>query len=225
MEHWGSTGSALGGSAAEVLAGLGSRIRLGRLAREMTLEELASRSGVSVAQLSRLESGMRQPSLATLLNVATGLGVPVSELLEGPDAPGPGTVVRGSEAPVFDGEGFRFQPLVPEAGPEGLAAVKVVFTADRVAPEHHRHEGQEWLYVLSGRLRLTLGDERTVLVPGDAAFFDGRLAHAFEVLGEEGAEVLLVACAHPEGARTEDPHPLREGHGVVGGARAEEAPR
>ncbi len=222
MERLGGTGSVYGASAAEVLAGLGPRIRVERLAREMTLEDLASRSGVSAAQLSRLESGARQPSLATLLNVAAGLGVPVSEFLEVLRAPGPGTIVRGSEAPVIEGEGFRFQALVPEAGPEGLAAVKVAFSAGRVNPEHHRHEGEEWLYVLSGRLRLTLGDELAVLEPGDAAFFDGRLAHAFEVLGEEDVEVLLVACAHPEGARAEDAHPLREGHHVVGGARGEE---
>jgi transcriptional regulator with XRE-family HTH domain len=206
----------------EVLSEVGSRVREARRAREMTLDELAGASGISVAHLSRLESGIRHPSLATVLNVAAGLGVSVSELVEEPEGPRPGTVVRGAEAPIFEGEGFRFQPLMPEAGPQGLAAAKVIFPAGRVEPEYHRHEGEEWLYVLSGRLRLTLGEQSTTLEPGDAAFFDGMLPHAFDVLGEEDVEVLFVAGAVSGGARAADRrgagqlHPFREGHSAVG---------
>ena len=101
----------------------------------------------------------------------------MDELLAAPEEPGPGTVVRGEASPFYEGEGFRFQPLIPEAGPEGLAAVKIVFLADRTEPEYKEHEGEEWIYVLSGRLRLTLGGESTVLESGDAAYFNGLLPH------------------------------------------------
>ena len=179
-----------------VLSGLGAKIRRARRDRDMTLEALAEASGTSVAHLSRLESGERQPSLDGLLRLAFGLGVPFDELFGEPEEPGPGTVVRGAEAPFYESWALRFQPLMPEAGPEGLTAVKVVFPAHRVDTEHHDHEhgGQEWLYMLKGRLRLTLGNERTVLEPGDAAFFDARLRHRFEVFSEEDAEVLMVSC-------------------------------
>ena len=179
-----------------VLSGLGTKIRRARRDRDMTLEALAEASGTSVAHLSRLESGERQPSLDGLLRLAFGLGVPFDELFGEPEEPGPGTVVRGAEAPFYESWALRFQPLMPEAGPEGLTAVKVVFPAHRVDTEHHDHEhgGQEWLYMLKGRLRLTLGNERTVLEPGDAAFFDARLRHRFEVFSEEDAEVLMVSC-------------------------------
>jgi dihydrofolate reductase/quercetin dioxygenase-like cupin family protein len=172
----------------------------------------------------RFGSGMvaRHPSLATLLYVAAGLGASISELVEEPEERRPGTVVRGAEAPIFEGEGLRFQPLMPEAGPQGLSAAKVIFPAGRAEPEYHRHEGEEWLYVLSGRLRLTLGEEDTVLEPGDAAFFDGMLPHAFDVLGEEDVEVLFVAGAvsgsDRAAGRGRNPgrlHPFREGHRVV----------
>jgi transcriptional regulator with XRE-family HTH domain len=212
MESLGRLGGGSAGNADELLAGVGPRIRRARRARELTLEALSAASGVSVAHLSRLESGARQPSLATLLNVAAGLGVPISDLLEGLREPRPGTVVRGTEAPFYEGMDFRFQPLVPEAGPAGLAAVKVVFPADRAEPEYHRHEGEEWLYVLSGRLRLTLGGESTVLEPGDAAFFDGMLSHSFDVLGGEDVEMLVVAGAAGAGLPAGRAHPLREGH-------------
>ena len=76
--------------------------------------------------------------------------------------------------------------------------------------------------MLKGRLKLTLGAERTVLEPGDAAFFDARLPHAFDVLSEEDAEVLMVSCvpcAHRRGAPGAE-HPFAEGHRGFGeGAR------
>ena len=102
-----------------VLSGLGPRIRRARRERGMTLERLAAAAGTSAAHLSRLESGERQPSLDGALRLAMGLGVPFSELFEEPEEPGPGTVVRGEEAPIYEGPGFRLQPLVPEAGPGG----------------------------------------------------------------------------------------------------------
>ena len=206
-----------------VLSGLGPKVRRARRERGMTLEEFAALAGTSAAHLSRLESGERRPSLDGALRLALGLGVPFSELFEEPEEPAPGTVVRGEEAPFYVCACFRVQPLVPEAGPEGIAAVKVVYPADRVAGlEVHEHEGQEWLYMLKGKLGLTLGAERTVLEPGDAAFFDARLPHRFDVLSEEDAEVLMVSCVpcvhrqHPSGGR----HPFAEGHRGFGEAGA-----
>lgn len=192
---------------AGMMAEVGGRVRRARVSRGMTLDKLSETSGVSVAHLSRLESGGRQPSLATLLNVAAGLGVPVADLIE--ERKKPGIVVRGSESPFFEGNGMRFQTLTPEAGPAGIAAMKVVFTRDRGEPEHHRHEGEEWLYVISGRLRLTLGDEVVELEAGDAAYFDGMLRHAFDVIGDEEVEMLMVAGAKRGGASK-----LHERHGM-----------
>lgn len=194
-----------------MIEGLGPAIRRLRRERGMTLEELAGEIGTSGAHLSRLESGGRQPSLEGLLRVAAALGVELDDLLAAPEEPEPGKVVRGASAPFYEGRGLRFQTLIPEAGPEGLAAVKIVFPADRVEPEYKEHEGEEWIYVLSGRLRLTLGGESTVLEPGDAAFFNGLLPHRWDVLGEEDVEMLMVGC----GSRTTIPrrmHPLTEGH-------------
>lgn len=207
-----------GGRSAEdqidrVLSGLGPKLRRARRERNLTLEELAAAAGISVAHLSRLEAGARQPSLDGLLRLAFGLGIPVNELVEESAGPEPGTVVRGAEAPFYEGPALRFQPLVPGSGPAGLAAFKVVLPADRVDPQHQAHGGQEWLYMLKGRLRLTLGTERTVLEPGDAAFFDGGLPHAFDVLSDEDVELLMVSCVPcTHGGAPDHRHRLGEGH-------------
>lgn len=211
MERLGAAGRPARDRVGKLIEGLGPAIRRLRRERGMTLEELAGEIGTSGAHLSRLESGDRQPSLEGLLRVAAALGVEMDELLAAPEEPDPGKVVRGASAPFYEGGGLRFQTLIPEAGPEGLAAVKIVFPADRVEPGYKEHEGEEWIYVLSGRLRLTLGGESTVLAPGDAAYFDGLLPHRWDVLGEEDAEILMVGC----GSRTTIPrrmHPLAEGH-------------
>lgn len=194
-----------------VMSEVGGKVRRARLERGLTLEGLAGASGVSVAHLSRLESGGRQPSLETLLNIAAGLGVSISELVE--ERQRPGIVVRG-DAPFVERHGARVQSLTPEAGPAGLSAVRVVFPAGlkqeehRGEPEHHRHEGEEWLFVVSGRLRLTLGGETVELGAGDAAYFDGMLSHAFEVIGDEDAHLLMVS-----GANGRDLSKLHHRHG------------
>ena len=79
------------------------------------------------------------------------------------------------------------------------------------------------LLTLSGTLRLSLGEESTVLAPGDAAFFDKMLPHAFDVLGKEEVEVLFVARAvsgsdRAAGRRENSGrlYPFREGHRAVG---------
>ena len=224
METLGTGGRPTRDRVDEQIKGLGPAIRQVRRARGLTLEEVAVEVGASVAHLSRMESGTRQPSLDGLLRVAAALGVEIGDLLEASEEPGPGTVVRGDEAPFYESWALRFQPLMPEAGPEGLTAVKVVFPADRVdnEPHYHEHGGQEWLYMLKGKLRLTLGNERTVLEPGDAAFFDARLRHRFDVFSEEDAEVLMVSCVpctHGGGSPGR-PHPFREGHHGFGSVDA-----
>jgi len=213
METLGAAGRPARDRIGALIEGLGPAIRRVRRERGLTQEELAGEVGASVAHLSRLESGARQPSLEGLLRVAAALGVEVGELLEASEEPGPGTVVRGATSPVYEQAGFSFQSLTPEAGPEGLAAMKIIFPADRGETEYKEHEGEEWIYVLSGKLRLMLAGEATVLEPGDAAYFNGLLPHRWDVLGEEDAEMLAVGCR--SGAGTGVPcslHPLTEGH-------------
>lgn len=213
METLGEAGRPAQDRIGALIGGLGPAIKRVRRERGLTLERLAAEVGTSAAHLSRLESGARQPSLEGLLRVAVALGVEVGELLEASEEPGPGTVVRGATAPVHEAAGFRFQSLTPEAGPEGLAAMKIVFPADRHEPGYGQHEGEEWIYVISGRLRLTLGREATVLEPGDAAYFNGLLPHRWDVLGEEDAEMLMVGCRSDAGGGIpRRPHPLTEGH-------------
>jgi quercetin dioxygenase-like cupin family protein len=72
-------------------------------------------------------------------------------------------------------------------------AWKIVIPTSRVNPEPRAHDGYEWIYVLSGRMRLILGDQDWVLAPGEVADFDTRVPHWFGSTGHEPVEIPHVA--------------------------------
>ncbi len=179
---------------AAVLAGVGPRLRALRTRRGLTLSQLAEATGISVSTLSRLESGGRRPTLELLLPLARAHQVALDELVGAPETGDPRVHAR----PIVR-HGITFVPLTRRTG--GLQAVKQIFPAGTPgrAPEPRTHEGYEWLYVLSGRLRLVLGDHDLILTPGEVAEFDTRVPHAFVNPGPGPAEVLSLFG--PQGER------------------------
>ena len=174
---------------------VGGRLRRMRKERGWRLEDLSARSGLSKPYLSRLEGGGSQPSLAALFAVAGAYGVPFSWLFEPEPGAEEGIVVRAADTRLRRGNGLSYAPL--SAGRPGarMQPLRVVVPAGREGEELYRHEGEEWLHVLSGRLLLRLGEAEHELGPGDSAYFDASEPHRLEALGEDDAEVVLVAAA------------------------------
>ena len=134
-----------------VLRGVGPRLRQLRLEREATLTDLAEETGISVSTLSRLESGQRKPTLELLLPLARAHRVALDELVDAPETGDP----RIRSKPVVR-HGRTFISLTKRPG--GLQSFKMVMPVERdPVPTLQTHEGYEWLYVLSGRVRLVLG--------------------------------------------------------------------
>ncbi|KOG87639.1 helix-turn-helix domain-containing protein [Streptomyces varsoviensis] len=169
----------------QVLADVGPRLRRVRQERGLTLAELSQETGVSVSTLSRLESGARRASLELLLPLSRAFQVPLDELVGAPEVGDPR--IRAVPRRV---EGMTFVPLTRQPG--GLQAFKLVIDRSDADPDLRTHEGYEWLYVLSGRLRLLLGDQDLRLRSGEAAEFDTRLPHWFGAAGDEPVEVLSL---------------------------------
>ncbi len=168
-----------------------TRLRAARTARGLTLEDVARRAALSASTVSRLESGARRLTLDHLPALADAIGVEVGELL----APRPADPrVRPSPRKV---EGMTVWPLSRLTPPGGLQAYKIVFPADPPVREQRTHEGHEWLYVLSGRLRLLLGDDDLVLEPGEAAEFTTLTPHWLGAVGGP-AEALVIVGPHGE---------------------------
>ena len=178
----------------DVLDAVGPRLRALRRHSGTTLAELSASTGISVSTLSRLESGQRKPTLELLLPLARAHQVPLDELVGAPPTGDPRVHLR----PVVR-HGITIVPL--NRRPGGLQAFKHVYPPGWPGgePQRRTHEGYDWLYVLSGRIRLLLGEQDVVLTAGEVAEFDCRTPHAFANPGSEPAEVL--ALFGPQGER------------------------
>ncbi len=164
------------------------RLRELRSERGLTLETVATRAGLDVSTLSRLESGKRRIALDHLPGLAAALGVSSDELLTAPRAPDPR--VRGR---AHTHDGLTRWPLTRSGPAAGLHAFKIRISAERQEPpkELPVHEGQEWIYVLDGRMRLLLGEKDLVIAPGEAVEFSTWTPHWFGVV-EGPVEVIAI---------------------------------
>ncbi|WP_067186393.1 helix-turn-helix domain-containing protein [Microtetraspora niveoalba] len=170
---------------ATALAEVGPRLKRLRTERGLTLAALSEATGISKSTLSRLESGERRPSLELLLPISQAHQVPLDELVGAPEVGDPRVRLKPRRV-----HGNVVLPLTRQPGP--LQSYKMVLPATRSTPEPSTHEGYEWLYVLSGRLRLVLADRDLVLGPGEVAEFDTRLPHWFGSTGQGPVEVLSL---------------------------------
>ena len=162
---------------AAALNDVGPRLKAVRLQRGVTLTALAASTGISKSTLSRLETGQRRPSLELLLPLAHTYRVPLDDLVGAPDVGDPRVRLKPRRV-----HGRTVVPLSRQPG--GVQAWKIVIPTTKRTPELTSHEGYEWLYVISGRMRLVLADHDLVLGPGEVAEFDTRVPHWFGSTGD-----------------------------------------
>jgi len=186
-------------------AEMGDRLRVARLGHGLSLRALAERLGVSPSLISQVETGRAKPSVSSLYAIASELGVSLDELLfsdvrpplatppaaepEAVPLPLPPDPVQraGNRARIRLGSGVVWERLTTASIPN----VDFLFVTYEVggasSPEHEfqRHAGQEWGYVMSGRLGLTIGFDEYELGPGDAIAFDSTTPHRLYNAGNE----------------------------------------
>ncbi|MEU8381170.1 XRE family transcriptional regulator [Streptosporangium sp. NPDC048865] len=170
------------------LDAVGPRLKRLRLHRDVTLADLAEETGISASTLSRLEAGLRRPTLEQLLPLARAYGVTLDELVDAPPTGDPRINLR----PIPCGDGSTVLPLTRRPG--GIQAYKFVLPAGSgdAEPDLRTHEGYDWVYVLNGTLRLVLGEHDLILRPGEAAEFDTRTPHWFGATGTDPVEFLSL---------------------------------
>ena len=177
------------------------RLRALREERDLSLETVAQAAGMAPSTLSRLENGKRRLAVDHLGPLAKALGTSVDALLAPEPPADPRVRLRARTV-----NGMRVLPLSRERG-NGPRAYHLTLP-ERGTPELRSHEGHEWLYVLSGRLRLILGDEDLVLAQGEAAEFSTWTPHWLS--GFHGpAELLMLMGHHGERAHLRKVKPER----------------
>jgi transcriptional regulator with XRE-family HTH domain len=187
---------------AAALSSIAENLREERTRAGLTLEQLAARAELSPAHLSRIESGDRQPSLAALLSLSRALGVSVSVLL-GEGSGGPAIALYTGDEPSHSANGLTIASCGGFPGSSTLEALHITIEVDRVPPPPARHRGEEWIHVLSGRLRLEFDGLAYLVEPGGSVHFDADRPHRLAAHGAT-TEVVVVAADAPLRGR----HPL-----------------
>ena len=182
---------------------LAARLRALRQERGLTLDALAQLAALDKSYLSRLERGLKAPSIDTLLRLAQALDVPVAELfgerlaehavrvtraasrVQGAPA---GPASHGFEALSRDGAALEAFVIHPAAE----------FPAKAAAAEH---AGEELLFVLAGTIEVRFADRGFVLDTGDCVQFPGHLPHRLRRVGPKPASALIAVAQPPNAAR------------------------
>ena len=174
---------------------LGAWVRGLRRERGLTLEELAERSGVSRAMISKVERGEKNPTLVVATKLAKGLEINLSRLLKIEERREVVVVPRDRRMVTRDPKtGFERQLLSPAFGGRGAEFVRNVIPEGSTSGEFppHRKGVEEYVAVEKGRLKAMLGGEEYLLEEGDALYFEADVSHQFDNAGDDECSYYLV---------------------------------
>lgn len=179
------------------LADLGRRVRAARLARRLTLEEVVSRAEFTVSWLSKLENGQLTPSLEGLVKLAGVLECGVDTFVQGLSVPPQFVVVKkgeGRREGSREGRGgYVVECLADQWRNRAMnpAIIHLSGAGNRAHPDNH--DGQRFILVLDGEIRLEYGEELIQLASGDSVYIYAAIPHVLAPLGRGTARVLSVS--------------------------------
>lgn len=179
---------------------VGTNIRTLRLAAGVTLAEVADRAGLTKSTLSKIENGQTSSPISTLVAIAGALGVHLSEFFrEEKSAPRYLLTRKGKgRSIVRDGTrlGYAYEALAADFPDKPLEPFLLTISpGDQEGT--FRHSGQEFVYMLSGRVSFTVGDEVLTLQAGDSLYFDPTQTHKVHLLGKTPARFLCLFIETP----------------------------
>jgi XRE family transcriptional regulator, regulator of sulfur utilization len=174
--------------AADLAARVADHLREHRKRRDMSLDQLARATGVSRAALSQIETRKTNPTIGVLWKISAGLGVGFADLI-GEARTGLSVLRRGETQLLrsLDGK-FESRPLMPASGIPQIEMYELRLTARaRHVSEPHGPGTREIVVVLSGSMRVTVGDHSDELAAGDSVVFDANKPHIYENAGSSEA--------------------------------------
>jgi len=174
---------------------IGQRLRELRKKHDWTLADVAKRTSISVGTLSKLERGKTDLNFTSVNKLANGLGLPVTDLTNPPGSfEGRRAITIGGQGVIFETPDVVYEVLCSEVSNHQQGYLKVVIKSHRFDPNipWHRHNGQEFIYVLAGRMELHTELYAPVeLKAGDSILFDSSMGHHYVSAGRKDAEILI----------------------------------
>lgn len=175
---------------------VGPRLRAARERYGLSQRKLGKASGVSHATISLIEQGRLNPSIGILLSLLNAFPMSMAEFWQLPDTSPQKVFYKIDDLKKVRGKNVTFWQV---GG--GVTDNLMIFQYERYEPgadtgvTQLRKDGQESGFLISGRIELTIGDQRRVMYPGEAYYFNGRIPHRFRVIGKEPA--IMVSCTVP----------------------------
>ena len=173
-------------------AGLGARLRARRKALGKTMQQVADEASLTIGFISQIERGISAPSLASLYNVAKALDASVDMFVSQPERRHSLVTRAGQRSMLEASDTARFYEFLPR----GFAEAKLNACLSHVPPGHESemmsHEGEEFIYLVSGSMHYEIGGEHHELGPGDTLHFDSRKPHRGTNIGTQIAIELWV---------------------------------
>jgi quercetin dioxygenase-like cupin family protein/DNA-binding Xre family transcriptional regulator len=168
---------------------IGKKIKKIRTDKKITLDGIANETGLSIDYMKKIESGKEMPPVGTLLQIAKALEVDSGFLLRDQVSS------RKTRAKAYQKrtDDYAYSTLTPAAENKHLKAFRIFIES---MEEHkgvsYQHEGEEFVYVLSGKIEVTVGQHVNKLKEGDSLHFNSGIQHKLKNVGKKDAELLVV---------------------------------
>ncbi len=171
---------------------IGKRIRKARLNKKITLDTMANETGMSKAFIKKIEGGDQRPSVGTLLQISRILHIDSSFLLKEQDD----NIEKRAKAYTKRTDNYAYTPLTPNAENKHLKAFKIIVEAGKVhGGVGFQHEGEEFVYVLKGKVEVKVGDNVNKLKAGNSLHFNSGIKHDLVNTGKTDAQLVVVVYA------------------------------
>ena len=186
----------------DILVDVGSRVRGVREKRGLSLEDISQRTGIQVDVLGRIEAGEMAPPLGTIIKLAKALEMKMGYFISG-EEDRPFTIVRGDDRKVVSRHdskkgkyyGYTYESLAPHKKDRHMEPFLVTLYPASTEEERSTHDGQEFIFVLQGKMEVRLEEEIHILEPGDSIYYDSTVPHLVKCYGEETTKILAVLYA------------------------------
>ena len=181
---------------------VGDRVKKAREQRGLSLTDIAQRTGLDVPTLAEIEQGTMAPPLGTVIKLAKALEMKMGYFISGEEDKAYTIVRRGDRRVVsrFDSKrgkhyGYEYESLAPHKKDRHMEPFLVTLQPSLTEEERSTHDGQEFIFVLTGKMEVRLADEIHVLEPGDCIYYDSTVPHLVKCHGGETTTILAVLYA------------------------------
>jgi len=183
----------------EISPEMGMRLKQARESHGLSIFDIYLRTNIPVDQLSQIEEGKVSPPLGTVIKLAKALDLTIDHLISGEEGEDY-TIVRKNNRKVisrYDARrekhyGYEYESLAPHKTDKHMEPFLVTLEPSETAEERSTHDGQEFIFVLQGKMEVRLRENIHLLEPGDSIYYDSTVPHLVKCHRQETTKILAV---------------------------------